>query len=111
MALAAGQLAREKKAFSIRILDVRKLSSVTDFFVICSVDAEVQARAVADHVAEGLKEKGINAWHTEGYRGTGWVLLDFVDVMVHVFMPRVRDFYALDKLWADAPVRELPDEE
>ncbi len=109
--MAAGQLAREKKAFSIRILDVRKLSSVTDFFVICSVDAEVQARAVADHVAEGLKEKGINAWHTEGYRGTGWVLLDFVDVMVHVFMPRVREFYALDKLWADAPVRELPDEE
>jgi len=111
LALAAGQLAREKKAFSIRILDLRKLSSVTDYFVICSVDAEVQARSVADHVTEKLKEKGIHAWQTEGYRGTGWVLLDFVDVMVHVFMPRVREFYALEKLWADAPARVLPDEE
>jgi ribosome-associated protein len=110
LALAAGRLAREKKAFSIRILDVRKLSSVTDYFVVCSVDAEVQGRAVADHIAEQLKEQGISAWHKEGYRGTGWILLDYIDVMVHVFLPRVREHYALEKLWADAPVRELPDE-
>lgn len=108
--MTAGQLAREKKAFSVRILDLRKRSSVADFFVICSVDAEVQARAVADHITEQLREKKIRPWHTEGYRDTGWVLVDFVDVVVHVFLPRTRTFYALEKLWGDAPSRELPDD-
>jgi ribosome-associated protein len=110
LALTAGHLAREKKAFSIRILDLRKLSPVTDFFVICTVDAEVQARAVADHITDSLREEGIRPWHNEGYRGSGWVLLDFVDVVVHIFMPRVREFYSLEKLWGDAPIREIPDE-
>lgn len=94
----------------MRILDLRKRSSVTDFFVICSVDAEVQARAVADHIIDHLRDKQIRAWHTEGYRDSGWVLVDFIDVVVHIFLPRTRDFYALEKLWGDAPSRELPEE-
>ena len=110
MALTAGQLAREKKAYSVCILDLRKLSPVTDFFVICSVDAEIQARAVSDHITDKLREKGLRPWHTEGYRGSGWVLLDFVDVVVHVFIPHVREFYALEKLWGDAPKQELTDD-
>ena len=108
--MTAGELAREKKAFSVRILDLRKRSSVTDFFVICSVDAEVQARAVADHISDTLRMQQIRPWHTEGYRDTGWILLDFVDVVVHIFLPRTRDFYALEKLWGDAPSRLLPDD-
>jgi ribosome-associated protein len=108
--LTAGELAREKKAFSVRILDLRKRSPVTDFFVICSVDAEVQARAVADHITDTLRTQEIRPWHTEGYRDTGWILLDFVDVVVHIFLPRTRDFYALEKLWGDAPSRLLPDD-
>jgi len=94
----------------VRILDLRKRSSVTDFFVICSVDAEVQARAVADHITDTFNEKDIRPWHTEGYRGTGWILVDYVDVVVHIFLPRSRDFYGLEKLWGDAPCRELPDD-
>ena len=105
-----GKLAHEKKAYSVRIFDLRKRSPVTDFFVICSVDAEVQARAVADHITDTLRPQDIRPWHTEGYNGTGWVLMDFVDVVVHIFLPRVRDFYALEKLWGDAPSRELTDE-
>jgi ribosome-associated protein len=93
----------------VRILDLRKRSSVTDFFVICSVDAEVQARAVADHITDKLKEKDIRPWHTDGYRGTGWVIVDFVDVVVHIFLPRTREFYGLEKLWGDAPSKDLPD--
>jgi ribosome-associated protein len=108
--LTAGNLAREKKAFSVRILDLRKRSSVTDFYVICSVDAEVQGRAVADHITDQLREQQIRAWHTEGYRDSGWILVDFIDVVVHIFLPRTRDFYALEKLWGDAPCRELPEE-
>jgi ribosome-associated protein len=110
LALTAGKLAREKKAYEIRILDLRKLSPVSDFFVICSVDAEVQARAVTDHIVDTLRASGLKPYQTEGYRSSGWVLLDFVDVVVHVFLPRVREFYALERLWGDAPVKELEDD-
>jgi len=103
-------LARDKKAYGIRILDLRKLSPVSDFFVICSVDAEVQARAVTDHIVDGLREAGHRPWHTEGYRTSGWVILDFVDVVVHIFLPKVREFYSLERLWGDAPVKELDDD-
>lgn len=103
-------LARDKKAFGIRILDLRKLSPVSDFFVICSVDAEVQARAVTDHIVENLRAAGHRPWHTEGYRTSGWVILDFVDVVVHIFLPKVREFYSLERLWGDAPVKELADD-
>jgi ribosome-associated protein len=108
LAETAGHLALEKKAFAVRILDLRKLSSVTDFFVICSVDAGMQARAVADHISDKLREKKVRPWHTEGYE-TGWVLLDFVDVVVHIFLRDTREFYSLEKLWGDAPQEELVD--
>lgn len=110
LADTAGRLAREKKAHAVRILDLRKLSSVTDYFVVCSVDAEVQARAVADHISDSLRAKKVRPWHTEGYGDSGWILIDFVDVMVHIFLPETREFYGLEKLWGDAPRRELPDD-
>ncbi|GAB4314333.1 MAG: hypothetical protein Kow0074_01260 [Candidatus Zixiibacteriota bacterium] len=110
MALTAGKLAREKKAYEIRILDLRKLSPISDFFVVCSVDAEVQARAVTDHIVDSLRAMGHKPYQTEGYRSSGWVLLDFVDVVVHIFLPRVREFYSLERLWGDAPVKELDDD-
>jgi ribosome-associated protein len=103
-------LAREKKAYAIRIIDLRKHSSVTDFFVLCSVDAEVQARAVANHITEKLREHDTRPWHTEGYGESGWILMDFVDVVVHIFLPKLREFYSLEKLWGDAPTRALPDD-
>ena len=106
-----GELAREKKAYAIRILDLRKHSSVTDFFVICSVDAELQARAVANYVTEKLREHETRPWHTAGYGESGWLLMDFVDVVVHIFLPETREFYSLEKLWGDAPSHGLPDEE
>jgi ribosome-associated protein len=109
LAETLGRLALEKKAHAVRILDLRKLSSVTDFFVVCSVDAEVQARAVADHISEKLREQKIRPWQTEGYGESGWLLMDFVDVVIHIFLPRTREFYDLEKLWGDAPNRELQD--
>lgn len=89
---------------------MRKLSSVTDYFVVCSVDAEVQARAVADHISDSLRARKVRPWHTEGYGDSGWILIDFVDVMVHIFLPETREFYGLEKLWGDAPQRELSDD-
>jgi ribosome-associated protein len=107
LARRIADLALDKKAYDIRILDLRKLSSVCDYFVVCSVDADVQAKAVVDHVAGELQEAGERYWHREGYTSLRWVLLDYVNVVVHVFVREVRDFYGLEDLWGDAPTEEV----
>lgn len=107
LARKIADLALAKKAYDIRILDLSKLSSVCDYFVVCSTDADVQAKAVADHIADELQEGGERYWHREGYESLRWVLLDYVDVVVHVFVREVRDFYGLEDLWGDAPTEEV----
>jgi ribosome-associated protein len=111
LARLAGELALEKKAFDVKIMDLRKLSSVCDFFVICSASVEVHAKAIADWITENLRNKQITFWHNEGYQACRWILLDYVDVVVHIFIPQVREFYALEKLWGDAKIEELSEEE
>ena len=111
LAERAAQLALEKKAHDILILDVRGLTSAADRFVICSADAETQVKAVADNVAEKLREDGAKAWHVEGLEGRRWVLLDFVDVVVHVFYSETRQFYGLENLWGDAPAIRVDDDD
>lgn len=110
LAELAGKLALDKKAFDVKILDLRKLSAVTDFFVICSAQVDIHAKAVADSILENLEKKGVKVWHNEGYQASRWILLDYVDVVVHIFLQETRDFYALEKLWGDAKVEELTDE-
>ena len=82
---------------------------MTDFFVICSADTDVQVKAIADAVVEGLEEKQIRVWHNEGISQLRWVLLDYVDVVVHIFQKRVREFYNLEKLWGDAKIEQVED--
>jgi len=110
LARLAGELALEKKAFDVRILDLRKLSSVCDFFVICSASVELHAKAVADWITENLRTRQIRFWHHEGYQASRWILLDYVDVVVHIFIPEVREFYGLEKLWGDAKIDDLSEE-
>lgn len=110
LARLAGQFALEKKAFDVKILDLRKLSSVCDFFVICSASVDVQAKAIADWIIENLRARGITYWHNEGYQACRWILLDYVDVVVHIFLPEVRAFYELERLWGDAKMEELTEE-
>ena len=98
----AAELALSKKAQDVLILDLRNISAVADFFVICSGTSDVQVKAIAEAVEEGLKEKGVTSWHTEGYAARRWVLLDFVDVVVHVFHAKAREYYMLERLWGDA---------
>ena len=107
LAYLAGKLALDKKATDVKILDLRKLSPICDFFVICSASVEVHAKAIADSIIENLEKKGIRAWHHEGYQASRWILLDYVDVVVHIFLNEVRDFYELEKLWGDAKTEEL----
>lgn len=110
LAELTGRLALAKKAFDVKILDLRKLSTVTDFFVICSAQVDIHAKAIADSILENLEEKGIKVWHNEGYQTSRWILLDYVDVVVHIFLKETREFYALEKLWGDAEVEDLSEE-
>ena len=106
----AGQLALSKKGFDVKILKLKALSSVCDYFVIVSGEADVHVRAIAHAVSDGLREAGSKPVHTEGMNRGNWVLLDYADVVVHVFLEPTRRFYALEKLWGDAPIEELTDE-
>jgi len=103
------RLTLTKKASDIVLMDLRKLTTMTDFFVVCSADSETQVKAIADAVVEGLEEKGIKVWHYEGIGQLRWVLLDYVDVVVHVFHKQTRKFYNLEKLWGDATFEEVSD--
>ncbi len=107
LAKLVGSYALEKKASKIKILDLRKLTDITDYFVICSAEVALHARAIADHITENLENKGIKSWHSEGYQSSRWILLDYVDVVVHIFLEESREFYGLEKLWGDAKVNEV----
>lgn len=110
LARAAGRLALDKKGFDVRILKVAELSSVTDFFVIVSGEADIHVKAIAKAIQEGLlKEGGTKPYHVEGLNEGNWVLLDYIDVVIHVFQEPTRQFYALEKLWGDAPQEQLAD--
>jgi len=106
-ALKLAQLALTKKAEDIKILDLRKLTAITDYFVICTAFSDTQVKAVADAIMDGSKKIGEKVWHKEGLTQKSWVLLDFVDVVVHVFLRETRNFYSLEKLWGDAEIFEI----
>jgi len=89
-------------------MDLRGLTSMADFFVVCSADSDVQIRAIADAVDEGMLAKGTAPWHRES-GSSSWVLLDFVDVVVHIFHRNTRAFYNLEKLWGDAKITRITD--
>jgi ribosome-associated protein len=98
-----------KKGFDVKIIDLKKLATFADYFVICSADADTQVKAIADEVDKKLSEEGIKCWHKEGFMALQWVLLDYVDVVVHIFKKEAREFYNLEKLWGDAPIIEVED--
>ena len=97
-----------KKAQDVVLMNLKGLSSVTDFYVVCSADSDVQVKAIATAVEEGLKTKGVRPWQVE--RGSpNWVILDYVDVVLHVFHKHTRPFYNLEKLWGDAVIERVVD--
>jgi ribosome-associated protein len=98
------ELIFSKKGYNVKILDLRTLTTITDYFIICTGDSDTQVKAIADEVDKQMREEGVRSWHTEGYRSLNWVLIDFVDIVVHVFKKESREFYNLEKLWGDAPV-------
>ncbi|TAN40532.1 MAG: ribosome silencing factor [Nitrospirae bacterium] len=110
IALKAARAALGKKAGDPLILDLGGLSFVADYFVICSGDSTTQVRAIAEAAEEELSRAGIRPAGIEGLRYCHWVLLDFGDVIVHVFEKETRDYYNLEKLWMDAAVIEIDED-
>lgn len=109
LAIAAARAAAGKKASDVLILEVRDLIVITDYFVIASGATDRQVRAIVEEVERTLTAAGLRPVRREGEREGRWVLLDFVDVVVHVFAQEERDYYELERLWKDAP--QVPWEE
>jgi ribosome-associated protein len=98
----AARAALDKNAIDVSMLDLQGISGIADFFLICSARSTTQANTVADAVRATLKAHGVRPRHTEGSAESGWLLLDYGDVVVHMFLGETRSFYGLDRLWGDA---------
>jgi ribosome-associated protein len=97
----------DRKANDVVLMDLRKVSTATDFFVIASGTSDTHVSSIADHVVDELKKEGNRPLNVEGERGGRWVLIDYFSFVVHVFHPAARDFYQLERLWGDAPTHRM----
>lgn len=99
----AADLALDRRALDIVILDLKGLSSFTDYFVICSGTSDTHVEGIAQNIQDKLQEHQVKIWHREGERRSSWILLDYIDVIVHIFSKDARELYSLERLWGDAP--------
>jgi ribosome-associated protein len=102
LARAAVDIASDKKASDVILLDIREVTTFADYFVICSGNNRRQIQAIADAIDKELGEQGARVLHREGVAEAGWILLDFGDVIVHIFGPKEREYYRLESLWSEA---------
>jgi ribosome-associated protein len=98
-----GKLLLSKKAEEILLLNIAEISSIADYFIICTGSSDTHVRAIAQEVMRGMKKARVMLLHDEGLAHGDWVLLDYIDVVVHIFRKEVRDYYKLEELWGDAP--------
>lgn len=109
LARTIAEEALKKKANDVVVMDLRKLQAPSDYFVLCSADSDTQVKAIADGIRDGMEDAGIAVWHSEGYKSLQWILLDYVDVVAHVFHKEARSFYNLERLWHDAAFHAVED--
>jgi ribosome-associated protein len=108
-AVLLSRFALEKKAYDLVLMEVRDFTSIADYFIVCSGRSDRQVQSIAQGIEENLNERGVRPHSVEGAGRGQWVLLDYSDVIVHVFYQPVREFYDLEGLWGDAPRVELPE--
>ncbi len=102
LAKAAVDIASDKKASDVLLLDISDISTIADFFVICTGNNTRQIQAIGDALNDDLKKQGARLLYREGDADTGWVLLDYGDIIIHVFAPKEREYYRLERLWSEA---------
>lgn len=101
---------KEKKAKDIKVMDVRDLTTLTDYFVVCHGTSDTQIGALANSVLEKVKEgTGENVWQREGMESRRWIILDYVNVVVHIFNQEKREYYGIERMWSDASITEVSD--
>ncbi len=111
LSILTAQLAEDKKAADVLVMDLRNVeSSPTDFFVVASCDNISQSQAIYDNILKNVKEYKLRMPKTEGLEGMEWIIIDFFDVVVHIMLGKIRDFYKLEKLWGDAKFFTVDDE-
>jgi len=103
--------ALSRRARDVTLLDLRGMATFTDYFVLCTATSDTHAEGIANVVRDQLEAAGVRLWHAEGVRGASWILLDYVAVVAHIFVGEARQFYDLERLWADAPSTVLEDDE
>jgi ribosome-associated protein len=109
LALEAAQLAIDKKATNVKLIDLRAVTAITDYFIVASGSSDTQIKAIADHIIAEMRKHGIAPWKSEGWEAKQWIIIDFVDLVVHIFHESAREFYNLERLWADAPTEVVTD--
>ncbi len=109
LAKKIAEMAISRKASDIVLMDLKSISGPADYFVLCSADSDTQVKAIADAVRSGTDALGVRLWHVEGLQALSWVLLDYVDVVLHVFLTETRSFYNLERLWNDAKTYPVED--
>ncbi|HPY01345.1 MAG: ribosome silencing factor [Candidatus Neomarinimicrobiota bacterium] len=109
LARQIADIAVDKKARDVVIIDLRPLTSITDYFVICTGAVDQHVKAIVDEIDDRLRPAE-KPWHIEGYQHLSWVLMDYVNVVVHVFNPEARAYYNLERLWADADTEMISDD-
>jgi ribosome-associated protein len=95
----------DRKAYDVTLLDLRNVSTATDFFIIATGRSDTHVSSIGDYLVDELKNEGVRPSGVEGMRGGRWVLVDYVDFVVHIFHPAAREFYQLERLWGDAPLQ------
>ncbi len=100
----------EKKAEDILVLNLRRLTPLTEYFIIATANSQTHARAISDAIEEALKKEGILPHHIEGYSPAQWILLDYIDCICHIFLKEIREFYGLERLWGDAPSKRIAED-
>jgi ribosome-associated protein len=101
--------ALEKKAADVVLMDLRKVTDMTSFFVVCTGASSSQVKAIADNIIEKCGAASLSIYHVEGYESLRWVLIDMIDIVIHVFQPEVRGYYQLERLWGDTPSERVGD--
>ena len=104
------QSLHDGKANDVVLLDLRPVSDVADYFILCSASSDPHMKSLVTDLVDKLRLEGHKPWHIEGMEQRRWVLVDLVDIVVHIFKPDVREFYALDRLWGDAELTQLDEE-
>ena len=99
----------DKKAVDITLIDVRGITTLTDYFIICTSDSDPQTRSIFNHIKDGLIIEKIKPWKTEGYEFLNWVIMDYVNFVIHIFNKETRDYYDFERLWADGKITKIKD--